>query len=190
MITLFSGVDSIQRTPLSHIPQQSQISSLTPASSSGRIVWMETILPDQTKHCNRCHRTLPVTAFHKDKSKPDGRNAYCKECNCRHSNTWYHQNPEKARAQRQRYYQGHKEEFWAANLRSRFGLSVENFMTVLEAQQHKCAICCGVFTSRPCVDHDHETGEIRGLLCGECNLGLGKFKDNKQTLQAAIEYLS
>jgi hypothetical protein len=61
-----------------------------------------------------------------------------------------------------------------------------------EDQGHKCAICS---TTEPGgrgdfhVDHDHETGEVRSLLCCKCNLGLGYFNDNIETLLDAVEYL-
>jgi hypothetical protein len=62
-----------------------------------------------------------------------------------------------------------------------------------EAQDGKCAIC-GVHEAyaprkRLAVDHDHRTGAIRGLLCGNCNVGLGQFKDSPELLAAAIRYL-
>jgi hypothetical protein len=61
-------------------------------------------------------------------------------------------------------------------------------------QDGRCAIC-GVLEEdaargRLAVDHDHETNAIRGLLCNNCNVGLGHFKDNEKLLLAAIEYLA
>lgn len=66
-------------------------------------------------------------------------------------------------------------------------------------QNAACAICKKfeeMFDKRTnkkkhlCVDHDHKTGKVRGLLCHSCNLGLGKFKDNISSLKTAITYLS
>ncbi len=45
------------------------------------------------------------------------------------------------------------------------------------------------FSKGLCVDHDHKTGEIRGLLCDSCNNGLGRFKDNPEILASALSYL-
>lgn len=56
-------------------------------------------------------------------------------------------------------------------------------------QDGKCAICNTV-PKVLCVDHDHATGEIRGLLCHRCNKGLGHFYDDLRMLETAIEYLA
>lgn len=61
-----------------------------------------------------------------------------------------------------------------------------------EAQKDKCAICREPWREgkrRYCIDHDHKTGEIRGLLCQGCNMGLGWFKDDPKRLKKAIKYL-
>lgn len=63
---------------------------------------------------------------------------------------------------------------------------------IWESQGRQCAICklpLARLDKRSHVDHDHNTGAIRGFLCYECNRGIGAFKDNHETLQRAIEYL-
>lgn len=67
-----------------------------------------------------------------------------------------------------------------------------DFDSMLESQGGACAICR---TKEPggrnwCVDHCHDSGKVRGILCLECNAGLGKFKDNPDFLRRAIEYLA
>lgn len=61
----------------------------------------------------------------------------------------------------------------------------------LAAKQEGCCAICGERTERKHldVDHDHKTGQIRGLLCNSCNQGLGYFKDDQRRLCAAIDYL-
>lgn len=83
----------------------------------------------------------------------------------------------------------------ASNL-SRYGLTVEEHDAMLAAQGGVCAICGnppnpdGVGpASRLHVDHDHETGEVRSLLCNECNRGIGFLKDSPALLRAAADYL-
>jgi hypothetical protein len=83
----------------------------------------------------------------------------------------------------------------------RYGITVEQYNEMLENQGYKCKICAGEFWNEvgsPNIDHNHsccpkETscGKcVRGLLCGECNQGLGRFKDNINFLYTAISYLS
>lgn len=66
---------------------------------------------------------------------------------------------------------------------------------MLAAQGGGCAICgsAAIFDrshKRICVDHDHATGKVRGLLCGCCNLGIGYFKDDPKRIEAAARYLA
>lgn len=71
---------------------------------------------------------------------------------------------------------------------NRYGLSEEEYADLLSEQSHACAICSERMDPA-CVDHDHETGEVRGLLCSPCNTGLGLFRDDPELLRAAIAYL-
>lgn len=84
----------------------------------------------------------------------------------------------------------------AQNLR-RYGITLEQYEQMLEAQGGVCAICgrperSKVYKHGPrslAVDHGHETGRIRGLLCFSCNTNLGKFDHDLDLLRSAIEYL-
>lgn len=75
-----------------------------------------------------------------------------------------------------------------------YGLTPEDFEALLAKQGNRCAICGSDEwpgkDNRPQVDHDHDTGEVRGILCGNCNTGLGHFKDDLQLLKVAVRYLS
>lgn len=71
-----------------------------------------------------------------------------------------------------------------------YGLSETEYVDKINDQQNKCAICRSKDEGKVlCVDHDHKTNKVRGLLCGRCNVGLGNLKDSIQILQSAIEYL-
>lgn len=73
----------------------------------------------------------------------------------------------------------------------KYGLTQEEYTSRLEQQGHSCAICGKQFSGdRPHVDHDHDTGQVRGILCGSCNVGLGYFYDNAEFLLSAVAYLS
>mgnify|MGYP001189280795 CR=1 FL=1 len=78
-----------------------------------------------------------------------------------------------------------------------YGLTLEQYEGMLEFQEHKCKICGEEESAvdktgtirRLAIDHDHDTGQIRGLLCRACNTALGSFKDNVESLKRAILYL-
>ena len=75
----------------------------------------------------------------------------------------------------------------------KYGITIEKYEILLAEQNGCCAICLAVTGSdgkRLAVDHNHETGEVRGLLCDNCNTGLGMFKDNPSLLAKAINYLN
>lgn len=78
------------------------------------------------------------------------------------------------------------------NLKKDFGITIEFYEELLLKQDGCCKICRThhtKFSKRLAVDHDHNTGKIRGLLCMYCNTGLGKFKDSTSLLTEAINYL-
>jgi len=76
-------------------------------------------------------------------------------------------------------------------IKSKYGLSYKEWEGLWYAQDGRCAIC-DKFIAEPkniCIDHNHKTGEVRGLLCKECNLALGCFFDNPELTNLATEYL-
>jgi hypothetical protein len=81
----------------------------------------------------------------------------------------------------------------ANNLRSNYGMTVEQYNELFESQNGCCAICGrhqSIQKKALAVDHDHQTGKIRGLLCSACNTGIGNMHDDEQTLLNAIKYLA
>jgi hypothetical protein len=72
---------------------------------------------------------------------------------------------------------------------SKYGVTSEKFEEMEKAQGNKCAICGKLSKTKLCVDHDHVTGNVRGLLCRLCNSGLGFFLDNIESPEYAIKYL-
>jgi len=77
------------------------------------------------------------------------------------------------------------------HLKDKFNLSHEDWLKIWNNQNGKCAICKIVFPtpSDACVDHDHKTGKIRGLLCIKCNAGIGYLNDDPKITSMATEYL-
>jgi hypothetical protein len=83
----------------------------------------------------------------------------------------------------------HKKSNFKHHLKSQFGISVETFESMRLLQGGKCAICKTKPTKRLHVDHDHDTGVVRSLLCMPCNTGLGMFRENPDRLDVAADYL-
>lgn len=85
-------------------------------------------------------------------------------------------------------------EAWLRNLR-RYNLTPSSFNELWAAQEGKCAVCDGTLLPRgrekmsACIDHNHETGEVRGLLCRQCNAGIGHFQDSPALMKSAVGYL-
>ena len=72
---------------------------------------------------------------------------------------------------------------------SRMGISFEQSQQILEEQNNGCAICLRPFLKTPHIDHNHETGMFRGLLCRPCNTGIGFLGDDPEILKRAVAYL-
>lgn len=74
------------------------------------------------------------------------------------------------------------------DLLRKYGITLEEYRILSEVQNHKCAIC-KVEVSSLCVDHNHKTGKVRGLLCHACNLAIGNLKEDITRFLSAISYL-
>jgi hypothetical protein len=112
-----------------------------------------------------------------------------KEKLCAKSRAYYAANREKSKAATRRWAIAHPDRIQATQRRSKFGMSAEFFANLLAAQGGRCAIC-GCRMDKPCVDHDHVTGRVRGLLCNNCNAGLGFFQDDVPRMRSALAYLA
>jgi hypothetical protein len=136
----------------------------------------------------------------------DGHRSECKECSRAIRRVWYDANRQKAIANVKRWQQENRVEYNAkqrvyrskrrdiereGHLRRTFGITQGDYDKLLACQGGGCAICGkqpGKISLH--VDHDHETGEIRGLLCVGCNNALGQFHDDAALLDRAISYVA
>ena len=137
------------------------------------------------KFCPGCGETLPVTSFQKNRAAPDGLQYHCKLC--RKSRD---ARPEKRKQDRERYH-NNKPGYLDSYYKRVYGISYNDYQRILKEQNGVCAICMSkcITGKSLAVDHDHETGAVRGLLCTKCNSGLGQFEDNTVRLYTAIAYL-
>ena len=124
------------------------------------------------------------------------------------STKWARENPEKHRAYGRAYYHRNVEECkakaaawkeanpeeaaaWRGQHRvKKYGLSPTEYEVLFDESAGVCSICVAPFSGTPHINHCHDTGVVRGLLCTHCNKGLGMFKDSVLNLQSAINYLN
>lgn len=134
-------------------------------------------LPPGKSYCSSCKSMKDVSAFPFSKFTPNGVGYWCKQC---------------AKSNREHYKAVVTESCW----RKRYGITAIEYQALFDAQGGVCAICKKHENrihkgtkANMCVDHDHATGKVRGLLCAKCNSGLGYFADNIDTLLSAVNYL-
>lgn len=139
-----------------------------------------------TKTCTKCEETKPVSEF-----SQRGMGAYgpllrssCKACNSERAKQWHADNPGRAVSNKR------KQLLWEL-----YRLTPQDYFRILDAQGGVCAICgkppgaAHARDMRLAVDHDHETGSVRGLLCQSCNRAIGLLGDNPVLMRRAISYL-
>lgn len=127
------------------------------------------------KTCSICKVEKDINSFGKVRKRKETseyyRRTFCKKCE------WF-----KKRDSKREY-----------DLKRLFGINLEIYNKYLIDQNFSCAICkkhISFFNKQFCVDHNHTSGKIRGLLCGLCNKGLGMMFDDQAILQNAIIYLN
>jgi hypothetical protein len=103
---------------------------------------------------------------------------------------WRAHNPERNTENNTKWKRDNPDKVRGYHLKAKFGMTHEDYDRMLESQGFVCAICKEPYEKKYHIDHDHETGIVRGLLCDICNRGLGYFKDSSLRLSSAITYLS
>lgn len=160
------------------------------------------------KRCKKCGEEKSRDEFYKASGTRDGYRSECKSCSLaakaaryranpepeiERARRWQRENPEryKLNQRRMRNSPEGKRRQRAGHLLRKFGMTLKQYDAMLEAQEGRCAICTK--PPRPDVslhiDHEHETGRVRGLLCFSCNAALGYFGDDCDRLIAAAGYL-
>lgn len=136
--------------------------------------------PSQKKRCSKCRQWLPFNAFNGDKRSRTGLQYWCKACNAKCKK-------ETMTLEKQRDW----------DLRKHYGIRIKHYNQMLEQQGGVCAVCkmpetridfrTGVVVPLH-VDHDHNTGDVRALLCGGCNAALGHMKEDPERIRALAKY--
>lgn len=163
------------------------------------------------KHCTKCKQTLPKSLFRRDKNRLDGLYPWCIECWRRYTGATKKQpsswsSKAEYDSQRREELKDQLQDAWFGRyLWTQYRLTVEQYELMLAMQGGRCAICKtadagrarGRSNGRFHVDHDHKCcpgrscGKcVRGLLCNNCNTGIGFLRDDPKIMREAIRYLS
>lgn len=145
------------------------------------------------KWCAACKQNKPLSEFGKSSRTVHGYWTYCKACAYKHHSKWRKKNLTRAAVHARQWRRNNPDRAKDHDLKRNMGLPLGTYATMLQAQNGCCAICgCDKpkGKGRFHVDHCHDTGKIRGLLCSNCNLAIGHFRHSLATLVSAINYLS
>lgn len=167
-----------------------------------------------SKFCYKCKRKLSFKNFCKDKNRSDGLSLRCRDC----AKSYYKKNRGDILVEKEEYYnknsknilrkkkiyyiknknsiQEYRQSHWSTSRNSQliyhYGITLKDYENMLEKQDYKCKICKKeqeTLKKPLVVDHNHTTGKIRGLLCDNCNVGLGRFNDSVSLCKECVKYL-
>lgn len=149
------------------------------------------------KKCTLCLKELELSEFGPHKKGKDGKHSRCKFCQRTLARELRQKNLEKHCENVKKYQKLNPDKTKNTKLKTSFSITLDEYNEMLIEQNESCAICKNKETHMRngkirtlVVDHCHKTGKIRQLLCNNCNIGLGQFKDNVNLLNNAISYLN
>lgn len=141
------------------------------------------------KVCNKCRESKEASSFTVSRANPDGLQGTCREC----AKVVYKAYREKQKTYAEEERQKVKDRIRETKYKMKYGVDLEQFDRMREEQEYRCYICSSHEVDNRhkvlYIDHDHDTGEVRKLLCSKCNQGLGLFKDSPGLLDTAATYL-
>jgi hypothetical protein len=141
----------------------------------------------ETKVCIKCKAEKPVCEFSYNNKERGILETRCKQCIFIYHHGRIDRIPENVRINKRNY-----------DRNRRYGVTKQEYESLLIKQEHRCAICGkeenNIYRGDKklinlSVDHDHNTGKVRGLLCRTCNIAVGNAKENPDILRAAANYL-
>jgi len=133
--------------------------------------------------CKECSILLPEESFGEYKARSGNRvrRKNCNKCRSKRQQARYAKSPETQERM--------KRTARNRTLKTQYGITEDDVDRMILEQENCCCICTLEFQKTPNVDHCHDTGKVRGLLCWNCNIGLGYFKDSLGNLQRGYDYL-
>src|SRR3990167_4902244 len=191
------------------LPESEKFSGVDPDKLPEELKAVYKSLQGDYRICTKCGAEKRLLLdFHRSPRSRAGRSRICKYCTLVYEREYREKNKQSVLDNARRYRSENKESINAYKrawfrtnptksreygLKQSFGISLQDYDKMLEKQGGGCAICGSRKSQRweaLCVDHCHKTGSIRGLLCVQCNAGIGFFRDNIHVLTRAIEYIS
>lgn len=143
-----------------------------------------------TKLCRTCGVAQPIERFPivRKRSGQTYRTSPCRDCTNEYHRRHYERNRGRIRERQRKYQAAHASEHGDRFLCWTYSITKERLAALREAHEGKCGLC-GIAGKKLVMDHDHSSGDVRGLLCSSCNVGLGMFGDSAERLRTAIAYL-
>lgn len=170
VVHTFSGVLNSPRGPRLPRSLAGNISSMPPKKGAKYRTDQKLLIEQGLKDCPGCDTVRPLERFHRNRGRSNGYESHCKDCRSRAGS------------------RNELDRMNAARFLRRYGITVQQRDEMLDRQQGLCAICSKALI-RPCLDHCHASGTVRGILCQQCNTLIGMCRDDPAVLRSAIAYL-
>lgn len=153
---------------------------------------------DLLKICSKCDIEKPLEQFYNHTIGKDGKHSECIDCMKIYRKKYYLQTFDDFSKRQKINRIKNPNIFKNTQLKTRYGITLDQYNEMLKNQNGFCAICnkketkIDIRTNKIralCVDHEHISGKIRGLLCQDCNFAIGKLKDNISLVENTLNYL-
>ena len=144
------------------------------------------------KRCSKCLIDKCTSEFGKKQSNKDGLQGYCKQCVRLNSRIHYSNNKEAKAIQARKWAKANPDSRRSTRLKFNYGIDLDKYNQLFQNQKGRCKICerhRDILSSNLNVDHNHNTGKIRGLLCNQCNQAIGLLKEDVSIILKAAEYV-
>lgn len=149
------------------------------------------------QECTKCHVPKPLEEFYNKKRNKNGKEERCKKCKAKYEKKrrvllrgkGLCEHCGKVTVVSTHYCFDCSKQKSDLNIKRKYNLTREEWQQKLEEQEYKCKICKRLFENNICVDHNHITNEVRGLLCYACNVAIGCLQDDPFTCRLAADYL-
>jgi len=147
------------------------------------------------RRCYKCKVDFPATLeyFYESRKGSGKLGRSCKDCDKLYARNWHHTHKEHALTRNRQWKQensARNAEVTSQRDMLRYHGITKEEANLLYSFFDTCAVCGdSLLDKKKNIDHNHETGRIRGVLCTRCNLSLGNFKDSVEVLQRALDYL-